>query len=110
MNPHSQFCPNPDCRARGQVGRGNIQFHSQKERRYRCQVCGKTFSDSKGTALYRVKTAPAVFVTVNTLLAYGCPVQAVVAAFGLDERTVRAWLVRAGEHWQSVHQAVIGHS
>jgi hypothetical protein len=60
--------------------------------------------------LYRVKTAPEVFVTVNTLLAYGCPVQAVVAAFGLDERTVRTWLARAGEHCQTVHQAVIGHS
>jgi hypothetical protein len=51
-----------------------------------------------------------VFVTVNTLLAYGCPVQAGVAAFGLDERTVRTWLMRAGEHCQTVHQAVIGHS
>ena len=30
---------------------------------------------------------------VVTLLAYGCPCQAIVAAFDLDERTVRDWLV-----------------
>jgi hypothetical protein len=27
-------------------------------------------------------------IAVVTLLAYGCPLQAIVAAFGLDERTV----------------------
>jgi hypothetical protein len=28
---------------------------------------------------------------VVTLLAHGCPVQAIVAAFGFDERTVADW-------------------
>jgi hypothetical protein len=45
---------------------------------------------------------------VTTLLAYGCPVQAIVAAFGLDERTVRSWLGRAGKQAQAVHERVIG--
>lgn len=30
-------------------------------------------------------------VIVVTLLAYGCPVQAIVQALGLDERTVAVW-------------------
>jgi hypothetical protein len=30
----------------------------------------------------------ALIVIVVTLLAYGCPIQAIVQAFGLDERTV----------------------
>ena len=110
MNPQSQFCPHRDCPARGQVGAGNIHVHSRKERRYQCQVCGKPFSDSKGTAVYGIKKAPELFVLVTTLLAYGCPVQAIVAAFGLDERTVGAWLRRAGDHCQRVHEAVIGAS
>jgi hypothetical protein len=33
MDPHSQFCHNPDCTARGQLGFGNISVHSRKERR-----------------------------------------------------------------------------
>ena len=37
-----------------------------------------------------------------------CPVPAIVAAFGLDERTVRAWrLVRAGGQGQKVHQQLV---
>src|SRR5258707_7820775 len=110
MDPQDQFCPNLECPGRGQVGAGNIQVHSQAERRYRCKCCGKTFSESKGTALYALKKGPDLFVIVTTLVAHGCPLQAVVAAFGLDERTVSAWLIRAGEHCQGVHAAVVGGS
>jgi len=46
-------------------------------------------------------------VIVVTLLSYGCPLQAIVHAFGLDERTVAAWRDRAGSHCQQVHQAMV---
>ena len=49
----------------------------------------------------------ALIVIVVTLLTYGCPVQAIVHAFGLDERTVAAWRDRAGVHCQHVHQAMV---
>ncbi len=48
-----------------------------------------------------------VIVLVVTLLAYGCPTQAIVHAFGLDERTVARWRDRAGQHCQQLHQAVV---
>lgn len=48
-----------------------------------------------------------LIVIVVTLLAYGCPIQAIVQAFGLDERTVASWRDRAGKHCQQVHQAVV---
>jgi hypothetical protein len=35
---------------------------------------------------------------VLTLLCHGCPIHAVVAAIGLDERTVAAWLARKRLH------------
>jgi hypothetical protein len=38
------------------------------------------------------------------LLAHGCPVQAIVVAFGFDERTVAAWGARAGRHGQAVQE------
>src|SRR3990172_4043589 len=104
MNPHEQFCPNKDCPARGKVEEGHITIHSQEEGRYKCEVCGKTFSQTRGTALYGLKKGMDLFVIVVTLLAYGCPVQAIVMAFGLDERTVRDWLRRAGQHSQQVHE------
>lgn len=35
-----------------------------------------------------------LIIIVVTLLTYGCPVQAIVQAFGLDEQTVALWLDR----------------
>jgi transposase-like protein/IS1 family transposase len=107
MNPQAQFCPNVRCHASGRVGGGNIVVHSQKQQRYKCKCCGKTFSETHGTSLYRVKKASEQFVLVVTLLSYGCPVPAIVAAFGLDERTVRSWLHKAGNHAQQVHEAMM---
>jgi transposase-like protein len=107
MNPQAQFCPNVSCHASGRVGGGNIVIHSQKQRRYKCKCCGKTFSETHGTSLYRVKKASELFVLVVTLLSHGCPVQAIVVAFELDERTVRSWLHKAGNHAQRVHEEMM---
>lgn len=46
----------------------------------------------------------ALIVIVVTLLAYGCPIQAIVHAFELDERTVANWRDRAGFHCEKVHK------
>jgi transposase-like protein len=46
-------------------------------------------------------------VLVLTLLSHGCPTQAIVAAFGLDERTVAHWLAQAGRHCQRVHEHLV---
>jgi IS1 family transposase len=47
----------------------------------------------------------AEFVQVVTLLAHGCPTQAIVAAFNWDERTVKAAaLDRAGRHCETFHE------
>ena len=48
-----------------------------------------------------------LIVIVVTLLTYGCPIQAIVHAFGLDERTVADWRDRAGVHCQQVHQQIV---
>jgi len=107
MDPHSVFCPNPACPDKGQRGQGNIGIHSQKKQRYRCTTCGKTFAATRGTAFYRLHHPVDLMVLVVTLLCHGCPTQAIVAAFGLDERTVAAWLHRTGAHAARVHAAVV---
>jgi transposase-like protein/transposase len=110
MDPQAQFCRNPQCPTRGQTAQGNIKVHSYRERRDRCTTCKKTFAASTGTPFYRLHKDPSLFVCVVTLLAYGCPTQAVVAAFGLDERTVADWQDKAGGHAQRVHRHFLGTS
>lgn len=107
MDPRTVFCPNSGCPARGQRGHGNIGVHSHKEHRYICHVCHQTFAETKGTVFYRLQTDAVEVTRVVTLLAYGCPLQAIVVAFGLDERTVTAWLARAGQHAEQVHEQLV---
>ena len=110
MDPAKTFCPNLDCHARGQIGKGNIKIHSQKEKRYKCKECEKTFAETKGTPFYRLHKIEQVIDLVKvvvTLLGYGCPLQAIVMAFGLDERTVSEWRERAGIHCEAVHKHLV---
>jgi transposase-like protein len=107
MDPTTVFCPNMDCPARGQSGQGNIGVHSRKDQRFMCMQCHKTFTVTKGTVFYRLRTSAELVVTVVTLLAHGCPLQAIVAAFGLDERTVAAWWARAGQQGQAVQEYLV---
>jgi transposase-like protein len=46
-------------------------------------------------------------VLVLTLLAHGCPLQAIVVAFRFDERTVAAWWARAGHQGQAVQEHLV---
>ena len=107
MDPTTTFCPNRHCPARGQTGQGNIGIHSRKEQRFSCHACQKTFSATTGTVFYRLRTSAETVVLVVTLLAHGCPVQAIVAAFGFDERTVAAWWARSGRQGQAVHESLV---
>jgi transposase-like protein len=107
MDPQRRFCHNPECWAYGRAEEGHIVIHSRKERRYRCKRCGQTFSATKGTALYRAHKPHELVVTIVTLLAYGCPHQAIVAAFSLDERTVARWQRESGRQCLRVHEHII---
>ena len=107
MDPTTVFCPNRHCHARGQTGMGNISIHSRKEQRFICHECQKTFSARKGTVFYRLRTSAETVVIVVTLLAHGCPLQAIVAAFGFDERTIAAWWARSGHQGQAVHEYLV---
>jgi len=107
MDASNQFCPNEACSARGQKEQGNIIIHDRKRQRYRCKACKHTFSARRGTMFEGLRKPMDLIVIVVTLLTYGCPVQAIVHAFGLDERTVADWRDRAGAHCQKVHQEIV---
>jgi hypothetical protein len=57
--------------------------------------------------LYRLRTTAETVSLVVTWLAHGCPVQAIVAAFGCDERTRADWWTRSGRQGQAVHEDLV---
>lgn len=87
MNPREVFCPTPDCPARGRCDAGNIRVHARTPPRYRCTVCGKTFGARAGTVFHRRATDETTITQVVTLVAHGCPVAAIVAAFGVQRHS-----------------------
>ena len=91
MDPQADSATTPTAPPGGELGLGNIRVHSRTERRYRCTACGRTFAETRDTPLYRLKKTADLVTLVLTLLCHGCPLQAIVAAFGLDERSVAAW-------------------
>jgi transposase-like protein len=102
MRPEQVVCSNSECRASGRIA-----VHSHKERRYICHGCKRTFVDTSGTLLYRLKQPLELVLVVLTLLAYGCPIPALVAAFGLDERTIATWQLKAGQHAKQVQNQLV---
>src|ERR1700730_7892302 len=106
-NARELFCLNPACCARGKSREGNLVKYGSKRPRYKCQICGKVFSMKAGTMYEGLRSPQWQITTVIALLSYGCPVQAIVQAFGLDERTVARWMERAGKHCEQVHSELI---
>src|SRR5258708_1126346 len=107
MDASKQFCPKSACSARGERGAGNIGIHSSQPQRHRCHTCQKTFSARQGTMMHGLRSPTDLVIRVIILLCYGCPIQAIVHAYGLDERTVADWQKREGKHCQQVHHAIV---
>jgi len=100
LRPELMDCPH--CGSGERIG-----IHSHSERRFICHGCGKTFSETKGTPLFNLKY-PIWFVSlVLTLVTYGCPVKAIVAAFFVDEWTVMDWLLKAGKHGKAIQEQTV---
>ncbi len=107
MDPTTTCCPNMACPARGQSGQGNLGIHSRKDKRFMCTECHKTFSATQGTVFYRLRTSAETVSLVVTLLAHGCPLQAIIVAFGSDERTVADWVARGGDQGQAMQEHLV---
>jgi transposase-like protein len=99
---HPELVACPQCQQTGRIG-----VHSQAERRFICHACKRTFTETNGTPLHDLKYPVWVVALVLTLLAHGCPIAAIVAAFLLDARTVLAWQSKAGTHAEQIQAAVV---
>jgi transposase-like protein len=107
MDPTTTCCPNLAGPARGQTGQGTMGIHSCTDKRCLCPECPKTCSATQGTAGSRLRTSAETVSLVVTLMAHGCPRQAIVGACGSDERTGACWLARAGVQGQAVQEHVV---
>jgi transposase-like protein len=104
--PDGLYCPNPDCVLFGKEEGGQLERHTyygpERTTQYLCRACGKTFSETKGTFFYRVRTPKEKVLKALAMVAEGGGIRATGRAMGVDKDTIQRWVKRAGEHTQEV--------
>jgi transposase-like protein len=107
LDPSQQFCFNHECPDYGEVGKGNVDIPSSKERRYGCHTCKGTFAETRGTMFYRLRTPPETIVDAIAQLVERGSLRGVARAKGVKPDTVSAWLRLAGEHAAEVSTSLM---
>ena len=116
MSPLTQagdFCPNESC-----ADYGKCQHKSQKNiikfgqtkagrQRYKCNSCGKTFTETKGTLFYRRRTSEEEILETLALIAEGNRISSLVRTKGHKEDTIIGWIREAGQHAEKVEAVLL---
>src|SRR5437879_12954846 len=84
------FCNTTNSKKFGKFGRKKIQ-------RYRCNQCGKTFSEPQQKPLDEMRVSLEKAIQALTLLVEGCGIRVAQRVTGLHQETVLALLEKAGE-------------
>jgi transposase-like protein len=106
------FCPNPACPDYGKlkVDEPNIKKSGKTKagvQRYQCKTCGKTFTATKGTLLFRKRRSEAEILETLALLAEGSRISSLSRAKGIKEDTILQWLREAAQHAEAVSDALM---
>jgi len=111
VNTEGFACPNHQCPYSGVtdahvhalVGDGT-HGRAEQIQTFRCQAYHSTFTARRHTPLYRLKTPSRQVAVVLTALAEELDPSAAEGVFVYRQATITAWLTRAGEHAQTLHE------
>lgn len=108
------FCPNAECPNYGKVGTDNEiigvgRYGKHQAQMLKCKVCGKTFSERRGTPLFNLKADEETFYRAIGCLVEGNGVRETGRILGLDKDTVSAWLEKASKHTEAVSRYLMVH-
>jgi transposase-like protein/IS1 family transposase len=104
-----QQCPNPDCSAYRLLNRGNVSAistyltQSGKRRIFRCKDCERTFSETRETVFFDLRTAEDKVIMALKMLLVKVALSDIGFVLGVTEATVLAWLRRAAHKAQEIN-------
>ena len=96
-----QPCPNPDCTHYRLINRGNISAistyltQSGKRRIFRCSTCEGTFSETRDTVFFDLRTTEEKVMMALKMLLVKVGLSDIGFVLGVTEETVLMWLARA---------------
>lgn len=109
--PDGLYCPNPSCPRFGQVEGRQLERHTyygdRPTTQYLCRACGKTFTETKGTFFYRLRTPREKVLQALAMVAEQGGIRATGRAMGVDKDTIQRWVDRAGRHVKEVSAYLI---
>ncbi len=77
MQSNQNCCHNPECADLDKINQGNIKVFSYKERRFYCTSCRTTFSASRNTVFYKLRTPHQDFIEAVGMLAERCSLRGI---------------------------------
>jgi hypothetical protein len=108
-----QPCPNPDCTAYRLLNRGNVSAistyltQSGKRRIWRGPDCEHTFSATRDTVFFDLRTSEAKVMMALQMLLVNVALSAIGVVLGGTEATVVEGLRRAAQTAQEIHAHVL---
>jgi transposase-like protein len=107
------FCPNETCLDYGKLQNDQQQnlakFGKTRKgvQRFRCQTCGRTFTETTGTIFFRKRTPEDEILETLALLAEGSRISSLTRAKGFKEDTILAWLRQAAQHAEALDEVLM---
>ena len=101
------FCPDETCADYGK--RQSDQQHNivrygktkAGRQRYKCETCGATFTETKGTIFYRRRTPE------DEIIGTGNRISSLARVKGHKEDTIIDWIRDAGQHAEAIEEVLL---
>ena len=104
-----QPCPNPDCAHYRLLNRGNISAistylcQSGKRRIFRCSQCAGTFSETRDTVFFDLRSPEEKVIMALKMLLVKVALSDMGFVLGVTEETVLEWLRRAAQQAEEIN-------
>jgi IS1 family transposase/transposase-like protein len=108
-----QPCPNAKCPLFKLMDRGNVSAistymtESGKRRIFRCQRCETTFSETRDTVFFDLRTSEEKVLMALKMLLVRVDLSGISFVLGVHEETVLAWLVRAAAKAHEINEHLL---
>ena len=85
------YCPNKECSDYGKTG-GNIvlkeRYGKNRTALLRCKICGKSFSENRGTPFFGLHTSKETFLRAMAMLVKKGSIRGTARVMGVDKDTI----------------------
>ena len=102
-----QFCDNKKCSRYNKVDAGNVCVKSTRDRRFYCNVCRKSWTETKGTFFYRLRTDRTKVIQCLLMLLEGMSLRATERITKVKVSTLLDWVLRASDHVREINEHLI---